>query len=178
MQVKLSQKEKMLLEDQKTHEEICIKKYNDYSNKASDPQLKQLFSNLAQQEEQHLNSINQILSGQTPQMSQQQSSQQQSQGQQMQQGMQNQMQQKQTRQFSMLSNQQSNQTQMSNNEDAFLCNDMLNTEKYISGSYDTTIFECQDSNVRQVLNHIQKEEQQHGEELFNYMTSHGMYQIQ
>ncbi|WP_334307029.1 spore coat protein [Intestinibacter bartlettii] len=29
--------------------------------------------------------------------------------------------------------------------------------------------------MRQVLNHIQKEEQEHGEEIYNYMNKHGMY---
>ena len=67
---------------------------------------------------------------------------------------------------------------MGNQTDAALCNDMLMTEKYISGTYDTTIFEFVDTNARQVLNHIQKEEQQHGEGIFNYMKNHGMYNPQ
>ncbi|WP_334299750.1 spore coat protein [Terrisporobacter sp.] len=29
--------------------------------------------------------------------------------------------------------------------------------------------------MRQVLNHIQKEEQDHGEKIYNYMNQHGMY---
>ena len=37
--------------------------------------------------------------------------------------------------------------------------DVLMTEKYISGTYDTVIFEFRDTNTRDVLNHIQKEEQ-------------------
>ncbi len=49
------------------------------------------------------------------------------------------------------------------------------TEKYVSSTYDTAIFEQADSNVRQVLNHIQKEEQGHGEGIFKYMQSKGMY---
>ncbi|WP_215828784.1 spore coat protein [Pelorhabdus rhamnosifermentans] len=32
--------------------------------------------------------------------------------------------------------------------------------------------------VRQALNHIQKEEQEHVEGIFNYMNSHGMYNVQ
>lgn len=56
--------------------------------------------------------------------------------------------------------------QQVNPNDIALAKDMLATEKYVSGTYDTTIFECQDHNVRQALNHIQKEEQQHGEDLF------------
>ena len=48
----LTQKEKGLLQDQKTHEEVCVKKYNEYANKAKDSQLKQLFNTIAQQEQQ------------------------------------------------------------------------------------------------------------------------------
>jgi len=44
--------------------------------------------------------------------------------------------------------------------------------------YNISIFEFADANVRQALNHIQKEEQQHGEGIFNYMKSHGMYNVQ
>lgn len=65
-----------------------------------------------------------------------------------------------------------------NQNDIGLCNDMLVTEKYISGTYDNTIFECTNSNARQVLNHIQKEEQQHGEAIFNYLQSQGAYEVQ
>ena len=49
----LTTKERYLLEDQKTHEEACIKKYTNYANQTQDPQLKQLFSNHAQHEQQH-----------------------------------------------------------------------------------------------------------------------------
>jgi len=157
--MQLTQKERLLLEDQKSHEEMCIKKYTEASNKAQDPQLKQMFQQHAQQEQQHLNTINAILSGQVPAMQ----SGQQSGGQQGQsgQGM----------------NQMQNQASSGNNnqQDKDLCQDLLMTEKYVSGAYDTTIFECTDTNVRQALNHIQKEEQQHGEDIFNYMQANGMY---
>ena len=59
-----------------------------------------------------------------------------------------------------------------------MCIDMLNTEKYVSGTYDIAIFEFKDPKVRDVLNHIQKEEQKHGEAIFAYMQSKGMYSVQ
>lgn len=152
----LTSKERMLLQDQKSHEELCIKKYTNYANQAQDPQLKQLFTQHAQQEQQHLNTINQILSGQVPNVNQQ--------------GQQNQ--QSQTPQPNMM------QAGMNNQSDADLCKDMLGTEKYVSSSYNTAIFEFRDHNVRQALNHIQKEEQEHGESIFKYMESKGMYQAQ
>lgn len=160
-----SQKEKMILQDQKSHEQICIEKYTNYANQAQDPQLKDMFNNYANQEKQHLNTINQILNGSVPQMGgQTQNQSQQAQQQNNQQTMQNQN--------------QSKQAGMSNQNDAKLCNDLLMTEKYVSGTYDTAIFECADSNVRSALNYIQKEEQQHGESIFNYMQNNGMYNPQ
>ena len=151
MTVQLSQKEKMLLNDQKKHEEVCIAKYNTYAKQAQDPNLKQLFSDYAQKEQQHLDTINQILAGQVPQITPNANQGQQNTGE--------------------------NLKGAYNPQDAGLCSDMLMTEKYVSNTYDTAIFESQDSNIRQVLNHIQKEEQEHGEGIFNYMKNSGMYQI-
>jgi spore coat protein CotF len=153
----LTTKERYLLEDLKSHEETCIKKYTNYANQAQDPQLKQLFLKNAQNEQQHYNTVNQILNGQVPNLNQQQSQQQQNQ---------------QPPQF------QNALTGMVNQKDADLCTDMLSTEKYVSSTYDTAIFEFTDHNVRNVLNHIQKEEQEHGEEIFVYMQSKGMYNPQ
>ncbi|MCR6546255.1 spore coat protein [Dehalobacterium formicoaceticum] len=162
MTISLTSKERSLLEDQKSHEELCIQKYTGYAMQASDPQLQNLFQNHAKIEQEHLNTINQLLSGQIPAMNQQQN---QGQGQQ----------------------QSQQQTQQSTNSfqaygtpafqptDMEMCNDLLMTEKYVSGTYDTTIFESRDTQMRQVLNHIQKEEQEHGDAIFKYMESKGMY---
>ena len=65
-----------------------------------------------------------------------------------------------------------------NQEDKILCTDLLSTEKYVSSTYNTAIFEFRDENVRNVLNHIQKEEQEHGKKIYDYMASHGMYNQQ
>lgn len=167
MPLQLSTKEKLLLNDQKSHEEICIQKYQNYASQASNSQLKQLFQSYSQQEQQHLNTINSILSGQVPSTNQ---NQQQGQGQQ--QG------QQQSQQNPQRSAQTGSASSSANQADAALCQDMLMTEKYVSGAYDTAIFEFADANVRQTLNHIQKEEQQHGEGIFNYMNSQGMYNVQ
>ncbi len=161
--LQLSQKETMLLEDQKKHEEMCIEKYNNYANQAQDGQLKQLFQDYAQQEQSHLDTINQLLNGQIPNMNQA------GQGQAQTQNQSGAMNQSQTSPM---------QGAMANQADAALCNDMLMTEKYMSNTYDTAIFEFANAEVRQILNHIQKEEQEHGEGIFNYMNSHGMYNPQ
>jgi spore coat protein CotF len=154
MQIQLSQKERMLLEDEKSQEEICIIKYQNYAGQAQDPQLKQLFSTLATEEQHHFDMLNQMLQGQQPNMSHPQ---------------QNQQQGVQTQQPAGV---------MSNTGDKILCSDLLSTEKYVSGTYDVGVFEAVNPTVRQALQHIQQDEQRHGEQLFNYMNSHGMYNVQ
>lgn len=153
MDFTLTQKERTLLEDQKNHEQICIEKYSNYANMANDNQLKQICKANEQVERNHLNSINQLLSGTIPGTNQQQ----------------NQSQQQSAANF------QSNNTSLSDKD---ICTDLLMTEKFVSGAYDTTIFECKDTRVRDVLNHIQKEEQKHGEAIFQYMDSKGLYNAQ
>ncbi len=158
MALVLSQKERMLLEDQKSHEMLCIEKYGHYAGQAQDQQLKQICHANGQSERSHLNTINQLLSGTIPQMNQQQNqNEQQGQSYQQVQGM---------------------QSAGIGLNDKGICQDILMTEKYVSNTYNTAIFEFRDTEVRDVLNHIQKEEQKHGEAIFKYMESKGMYQVQ
>lgn len=200
MQGQLSQKERMLLEDLKSEEELCVTKYTSYASQAQDPQLNQLFNQLAGVEQQHYNTINQLL-----QSNGQSGGQQKQGGQSGQQGGQQGGQTWQTGQQGgqtwkpgqsaggkqlNQSAQAAQQTQSAsasiklnsggaaNNTDKVLLQDMLSTEKYVSSAYDTSIFEAAQPTVRQALQHIQKEEQQHGEQIFQYMNSHGMYQVQ
>jgi spore coat protein CotF len=175
--VTLTTKEKLLLEDSKSHEEQCVKKYSNYTNLAADNELKAVFRSNGQKEQEHLETINQLLNGKIPAMNNQTKSQtQQQQDQQQQQQTQQMPQQQQQQQQSSFQN-ISGSTSF-NASDKDLCMDMLTTEKYISGAYDTAIFEFRDAQIRDILNHIQKEEQKHGEAIFMYMESKGMYQAQ
>jgi spore coat protein CotF len=168
--IKLTTKEKFLLEDSKTHEQQCILKYENYANLACDDQLKAVFRSNGQKEEEHLQTINQLLSGKVPDMSQK--------------GGQSGSGQQSGQTGKMPQSQQASIDQSSSGSTTFktsdkdLCTDMLMTEKYVSGAYDTAIFEFKDAQVRDVLNHIQKEEQKHGESIFAYMQSTGMYSPQ
>ena len=153
MQINLSQKERMILEDGKHQEDICVKKYQSFANQAKDPQLKQLLNKLASEEQHHYNIISELLQGKKPNLS---------------------------HSNQVMSNAQTTTTSnmsFSNPEDAILCGDLLATEKYVSGFYDTGVFESVNKDVREALQHIQKEEQKHGEELFNYMHVNGMYNV-
>lgn len=168
MIVNLTQKERGLLQDQKSHEEMCIKKYTNYSGLASDPELRSLFQNHSNTERSHLDSINQLLNGQLPNTGSQNSGQSQASSQ---------SSNATSKSGESMSGSLANmsQTQMSDKD---FCTDLLSTEKYVSGTYDTAIFEFKDPQIRSVLNHIQKEEQQHGESIFKYMESKGYYQAQ
>lgn len=64
----LSQKETTLLQDLKSQEQLCVDKYSKYSSDACDGQLKNLFSQIGQVEQQHLSTITQILGGTVPTM--------------------------------------------------------------------------------------------------------------
>jgi spore coat protein CotF len=162
MDITLTQKERLLLEDQKSHEQVCIQKYSNYSKLASDQQLKDIFNNHAKIEQEHLNTINQLLSGQIPKLNNQQSG-----------GNSSQQQQQPNNNVQTQSSGTNYQT-----SDKDLCTDVLMTEKYVSSAYNTAIFEFRDTQIRDILNHIQKEEQKHGEAIFKYMESKGMYSPQ
>ncbi|HHW08998.1 MAG TPA: spore coat protein [Firmicutes bacterium] len=191
--MQLTQKESMLLKDMLRHEELCIQKYGNYAQQVKDPQLKQLFSQYQSNEQQHYNTVNQLLQGQVPNTgagggSQQQSGQMSQGGQQLSQpgGQMSQMTQQQAGRQAIGAggNQLQWQTSqqalggMVNQNDASLCADALTTEKYIASAYNTAIFETVKPQIRQALQHIQQEEQQHGEGIANYMITHGMYQVQ
>lgn len=137
-----------------TAEKLCIEKYSKHSACAVDPQLKTLFSQLAQNEQQHLDTLSQIQSGTVPTMQSGGSS---SQGQ---------------TSFTATYGPGENKDKLN---DSYLCTDLLSAEKHVSSIYNTSIFEFTDANARNALNHIQKEEQEHGKKIYDYMATNGMY---
>ena len=59
---------------------------------------------------------------------------------------------------------------------ASIVRDMLMTEQFVSGSYDSAIFDSVSPETRQALQHIQKDEQKHGQGLRDYMQRKGLGQ--
>ena len=149
----LTQKETSLLSDLKSQEQLCIEKYGKYAEIASDPALKSLFNSICQTERGHLDTVNQILSGTEVSMPTESPSA---------------VQAKQTFQ-------PSSSGQQDKQNDAYLCKDALTMEKHVSSVYDTSVFEFSSPVLRDTLAHIQKEEQNHGEMLYNYLSANGMY---
>ncbi len=65
----LDQKEKDLLKDLKGQEKLCVDKYAKHASCAKDAQLKNLFTQISQNEQKHLDALTQIENGTVPQFS-------------------------------------------------------------------------------------------------------------
>ena len=146
-----TEKERNMLEELKTHEKLCIEKYKRHSECANDEQLKSLFQGLSQEESEHLASLEQISSGTVPPVN----------------AAEKPLPTFTAKYKAMLCPEKS--------ADMYLCNDLLSGEKQVSHLYDTATFEFRDKNVRDYLNHIQKDEQTHGKIIYDYMSANGMY---
>lgn len=146
----LTQKETMLLEDMKKQEQLCVEKYTKYAAEADGGKLKNLFTQLSQNESQHLDTITKLLGGTVPSTS----------GSGCQCG---------------CTDYKCDCPEGCREHDKYLCGDALAIEKHVSSVYNTGIFEMCQPDVRNTLNHIQKEEQEHGEQLYLYMSENGLY---
>ena len=59
--MQLTQKETLYLQDAISHEQICVMKYNNYANQVQDTEISSMFRNLANREQQHIDTINKLL---------------------------------------------------------------------------------------------------------------------
>lgn len=148
----LTQKETDLLKDLKSQEELCIQKYGFYANDACDTGLKNLFSSIRSTEESHLSTVTKILNGEevtmpTPPTAVSQT----------------------------YAGTPSSCSADQKKKDAYLCADALAMEKHVSSLYDISIFEFNSPVLRDTLNGIQKEEQNHGQQIYEYMSKNQMY---
>ena len=146
-----TQKENAYLKEFREQEQLCIDKYTKYSQSACSTQLRSLFDSLAECERKHLQTLEDITRGEVAEVP---------------------------------APKQADMTycgnahyadEQSRQNDAYLCRDMLGTEKHVSSGYGTGVFEFTDPGVRLMLSHIQQEEQQHGERIYNYMKNNAMY---
>ncbi|MBQ8719603.1 MAG: spore coat protein [Clostridia bacterium] len=148
----LTQKETALLNDLKSQEQLCIEKYDKYANDACDQTLKGIFSSIKSTEQSHLDTINKILGGEEVKMPTAP-----------------------TAVSQKLDITPSSCSADAKCKDGFMCKDALAMEKHVSSLYDVSIFEFSSPVLRDTLNHIQKEEQNHGEQLYEYLSKNNMY---
>jgi rubrerythrin len=148
----LTPKESSLLKDMIGEEQLCVSKYQKYANEAKAPELKALLSDIARTEQEHLKTLNQMQGGSLGAV---------------------------PSQIPAPDKTNCRAAQYASpadkDADAFLCKDLLATEKHASALYNTCVFEFTYPDARKMLSHIQAEEQQHGEMLYAYMNANNMY---
>lgn len=149
----LTEKETAAIKDLQTQEQTCIDKYAKYACEAKDPVLKDLFKELHEKEQQHYNSLEQILNGSVPSCNCNDSD---------------------GREY----NPKATYNAMTNSEDkkadCLLATDCIATEKLVSSEYNTDVFVSGNSDIRKLFADIQVEEQNHAEMLYKYKTVNGM----
>ena len=148
--MQVTQKEAALLKDMKGEEKLCKEKYAKYAEQAHDPQLKNLFSKISGEEQAHYDLLTKMEQGEVPAMPAGNDA---------------------APSFTAAYSGESSAKQ----DDAYLCSDLLTTEKHTSHLYDTCLFEFKTEGARNLLNAIQKKEQEHGKALYDYMSANNMY---
>lgn len=149
----LSEKETAAIKDLQTQEQTCIEKYGRYSTEAKDPVLKNLFTDLQKKEQQHYDSLGQVLNGTVPKCNVNDSH---------------------GKEYSPTATYQSAVESEDKKLDCFLATDCIGTEKLVSSEYNSDVFVFSDPDVRKLLADIQVEEQNHAEMLYKYKTANSM----
>lgn len=149
----LTEKETTAIQDLQTQEQSCIDKYTRYSKEAHDQVLRDLFTELSREEQQHYDSLQQVLTGQVPCSN---------------------CNDKQAAEYNPTATYDQLVNSQEKKEDCFLATDCIGTEKMVSGEYNTNVFIFGDSKIRKLLADHQIEEQNHAEMLWKYKTVNGM----
>lgn len=114
----LKEKERTVIQDLQTQEKSCIEKYGKYAQQARDPELKSLFQTLQKKEQEHYDSLSQVLSGTVPQVNCNDSD---------------------GRDYQPKAAYTSVMSSEDKEHDAFLATDCIGTEKLISGEYNSDV---------------------------------------
>lgn len=149
----LKEKERTVIEDLRTQEKSCVEKYDKYAKQARDPELKKLFETIRDKEQEHLDTIEKVLSGTVPECDCNDTE---------------------GRDYEPKATYSAMTESEDKKHDEFLATDCIGTEKLVSGEYNTNVFAFADSALRKLLADIQIEEQNHAEMLYKYKTANGM----
>lgn len=149
----LKEKERTAIEDLQTQEKTCVEKYAKYAEQAKDPELKKLFETLSKKEQEHYDSLEQVLNGSVPGCNCNDSD---------------------GENYTPKATYDALTNSEDKKSDCFLATDCIATEKLVSSEYNTDVFVFEDSKLRKLLADIQIEEQNHAEMLWKYKTANGM----
>ena len=149
----MTKKEQSLLKDLQNEEKLCAEKYSKAAEAACDPALKTMLGQIAKAEQNHYDTVTQMLNGTVPSLPGQS---------------------KMPARGKAAKDLKSAAKRAEKQQDAYLLADLLATEKYVAGVYNTSVFEFSDAKARGVLMNIQQQEQQHGKEIAEYMQANNM----
>ncbi|MCM1289759.1 MAG: ferritin-like domain-containing protein [Corallococcus sp.] len=149
--MKLNQKESQLITELKTQEQLCVQKYDFYATQAKDPELKSLFKKIARYEQTHYDMLDNLSNGIMPQI-------------------------KHKSPLAVSYEPKATHTgdKTSKDFDKFLCTDIIATEKYVATAYNDDLFYFASTDVRNVLNAIMTDEQNHAEMIWKYKVANKM----
>ncbi len=149
--MKLSQKEVQLITELKNQEQLCVQKYDFYAKQAKDPELKNLFKKISKYEQGHTQMLDTLLGGTVPVVKNRTPV---------------------ATKYEPKASHPGDQT--SKEFDKFLCTDIIATEKYVSTAYNDNLFYFASTDVRNVLNAIMTDEQNHAEMIWKYKVANKM----
>lgn len=149
--MKLSQKEVQLITELKSQEQLCVQKYDFYAKQAKDPELKSLFKKLSKYEQGHSQMLDSLLGGTVPTVRNRTPV---------------------ATKYEPKASHAGDQT--SKEFDKFLCTDIIATEKYVATAYNDDLFYFASPEVRNVLNAIMTDEQNHAEMIWKYKVANKM----
>lgn len=149
----LNQKETSLIQDLQDQEKLCIQKYMRYAEQAHDEELKDLFNVLKENEVNHYEALEVLKKDDStmPKINHLDAT-----------------------EYSPKGHYNKNETNCEKDDDAYLCTDSISMEKYVASAYNNDLFQFASSTVRDALNQIETDEQNHGEMIYKYKTVNGM----
>lgn len=149
--MKLNQKEVQLITELKNQEQLCVQKYDFYAKQAKDPELKSLFKKILKREQTHYDMLENPMNGTVPQIRSK------------------------TPEAVKYEPKGTHTGDTTSKEfDKFLCTDVIATEKYVATTYNNDLFYFASTDVRNVLNAIMTDEQNHAEMIWKYKVANKM----
>ncbi len=149
----LTEKENSILKDLQTQEKVCMDHYNLCASTAKDGCLKDLFTQIAKDEQEHYQSLGKLINGEMPSFNTSTSK---------------------ADSYHPKAAYNASANQADKQHDALLCSDSIGNEKMVSSDYNTSLFQFGSGEVRKLLNRIQTEEQEHAEMIYKYKQANGM----
>ena len=151
--INLTEKERYIIEDLKSQEELCIQKYAYYEEMAFDPELKKLFKDIKSSEKEHYQSLTDVLNGNVANSDVNDYA---------------------AKNYKPKAEYHQNSSQEEKKHDSFLATDSITMEKYVSSAYNFDLFQFGNNKLRKLLADIEVEEQNHAEMLYKYKVANAM----